>query len=264
MVEDPFEHVAFLSRSQTRVQLLTYLGDNGTTTRRGLRDALDTSQSTVVRSVQALADRGWVETDNGTVRVTGTGKLVAAAFGDLLAAIDETTHLGPFLRWFPHDEFDLDLTQLRDATVTTSTTGDPYAPGRKQTEVVREATEFRTFLPSIELEGSKVIHDRVVAGDLTAELVVGPDVAETIQQGEYADLFEEQLRTDRLSLSAVDEPLPFYLGLDGEGLVQVGVEDDEGMPRSLLEIEREPVRAWAEGVYGEYRDLATELTVEDF
>lgn len=112
-----------------------------------------------MRSIQALERRGWVEEDNCAVRVTSTGKLVACAFDYLLDAIDETTYLGPFLRWVPRDEFDLKLTQLHGATITTSSPGDPYAPGRTQTELLREVTQVRMFLPSIGLGGTRVIHD---------------------------------------------------------------------------------------------------------
>lgn len=260
---EPFEHVAFLSRSKTRVRLLVHLRDHGPSTRRELRDALDTSQSTVVRSLQALEDRNWVEDVDGAVRVTGTGRLVADAYGDLLDAIDATTELAPFLRWFPHDEFDLDLTTLHGASVTTTSPGDPYAPGTTQTELMRTASRVRMILPSIELEGARVVHDRVTSGDLRGEMVAGPDVWETIRGGEYARLFREKLRTGRLSVHVVDEGLPFYLGLDGDATVQIGVEDDDGMPRTLLETGGEPVRTWAEDVYGDYRDRARERGVDD-
>lgn len=263
MSNDPFDHVSFLSRSKTRVRLLATLSDRGPTSRRALRDRLDTSQSTVVRSVQALERRGWVEQDGDVVRVTGTGKLVVDAFRDFLGSLEETTDLAPLLRWFPHDEFDLDLTHLLGASVTTSSSGDPYAPARVQTEFVRTASRVRVFLPSIDLEGSRVVHERVMDGALTGEVVVGPDVGETIRDGEYARLFGEQVEAG-LSVFRCDEPLPVYLGLDDGSRVQLGVEDDDGVPQALLETDGEPIRTWAEGVYRDYRDRATELAADDF
>lgn len=263
-MSDAFDHVAFLSRSRTRVCLLTQLCEEGPTSRRDLRDELETSQSTVVRSVQALERRDWVENDDGVIRVTGAGKLIADAFRDLVEAVDETTDLGPFLRWFPHDEFDLNLAHLRGATVTTSTPGDPYAPARAQTELVRSANSLRVFLPSIDLEGTEVVHERTLAGDLAGEVVVGPNVCETIRGGEYAPLFREMLGTGRMSVAAVDESVPFYLGLDGGDAVQIGVEDDAGMPKALLETDGDPVRSWADDVYASYSDRAAELTATDF
>lgn len=260
---DPFEHVAFLSRSETRVRLLALLGDEGPMTRRDLRDELDTSQSTVVRSVQALDRRGWVENDDGAVRVTATGEVIVDAFTDLLDAVDDTTDLEAFLRWFPHREFDLDLTQLHGATVTKSSPGDPYAPARTQTELVRTASRFRGFLPSIDLEGTRVVHGRITAGELDAEVIVGPDVEETIRNGAYAPLFREKLETGRLSVLLADAELPFYLGLSGDGVVQIGVEND-GIPRALLETDGEPVLSWAEDVYREYRERASERSADDF
>lgn len=262
-MSDSFDHVAFLSRSETRFRLLAHLAARGPATRRELREELETSQSTVVRSVQALARRGWVEDGGGEVRATGTGALVADAYGELLDAVDETTDLAPFLRWFPHDEFGPSLSELHGAAVTTSSQGDPYAPARKQTELVRTADHVRTALPSIDLAGSRVVHERVVAGDLGGEVVVGPDLGETIRQGEFARLFRENIRTDRLFVTVSDVELPFYLGLDGGETVQLGVEDDDGIPQALLETDGDPVRAWAEETFREYRDRGTELTAAD-
>lgn len=263
MSDDPFEHVAFLSRSKTRVCLLALLSDRGPTSRRTLRDRLEASQSTVVRSVQALERRGWVEREDGAVRATGAGTLVADEFRDLLDGLNETTDLRPFLQWFPHEEFDLDLTHLYGATLTTPSPGDPYAPAREQTELVRTASRVRVLLPSIDIEGTRAVHERITNGDLAAEVVVGPDVCETIYDGEYARLFGEQIDAG-LSVFGRDEAVPFYLGLDGEGVVQIGVEDDDGVPQALLETDCEPVRDWADDVYRSCRDRATELAPEDF
>lgn len=64
MVDDPFEHVAFLSRSKTRVHLLSHLGDHDPATRRDRRDELDTSQS-----------RSCAPSGPGAVRVGRGGQL---------------------------------------------------------------------------------------------------------------------------------------------------------------------------------------------
>jgi predicted transcriptional regulator len=261
---DPFEHVAFLARSRNRVRLLSRLSDAGPMTRRDLRDQLDASQSTVARAVQALAERGWVESDGGTVRLTSTGKFVGDAFGDLLASLEAADDLGPFLRWFPREEFDLTLTHFRGASVTTVRAGDPYAPARVQTEFVQTADRLRTLLPSIDLEWARVVHERVTSGELEGEVVVGPRVGEAIRDGEYARLFREKLQTGRLSVYCHAEPIPVYLGLDEGTCTQIGVEDDDGMPQALLETHREAVRTWAEDVYRAYRDRATELGPADF
>lgn len=264
MSADPFDHVAFLSRSKTRVRLLATLNDRGPATRRTLRDRLDTSQSTVVRSVQALEGRGWVEEADDAVRVTGTGKLVVDAFQTLLDSLEETADLAPFLQWFPHDEFDLDLRHLYGASVTTPSPGDPYAPAREQTGLLRTADRVRVLLPSVDVGAIRVVHERVSTGELVAEAVVGPDVGETISEGEYGRRFAEQVGTGGLSVFCLDEPLPFYLGLDAGEAVQLGVEDDDGVPQALLKTDSQPVRAWADDVYRDYRDRATELAPEDF
>jgi hypothetical protein len=58
--------------------------------------------------------------------------------------------------------------------------------------------------------------------------------------------------------------LPFYLGLTDDGCVQIGVEDDDGLPRSLLETTDGDVMEWAESVYRKYRAEAEPKSIAAF
>ncbi|TKR25788.1 hypothetical protein DM868_10315 [Natronomonas salsuginis] len=59
------------------------------------------------------------------------------------------SELSEFLRWMPTDASTPDFPRLRD--------GDPHAPGRKQTEILRTADRLRFLLPSVGLEGTKTL-----------------------------------------------------------------------------------------------------------
>ncbi|MEF8806484.1 helix-turn-helix transcriptional regulator [Natronomonas sp.] len=264
MEQATIDSISFLTRSETRVRLLERLREEGPATQRELRDDLDTSRSTVARALTAFQDRGWVRNTEDTYRLSPVGQQVIEATRRFAETVEAAESLAPFLRWFPTEQFDLDTAALSAATVVTPSEGDPYTPARTQTELLREAKRFRGLFPSIDLEGSKLVHDQITSGVLEAEIVVSPSVEETITAGEFAPLFREKLETGRLTvLEANDEP-PFYLGIaDGE-IVQIGVEDDEGFPRALLEVTDERVREWAESAYEEYLEGATPLTVEAF
>lgn len=260
----PIDQISFLARSESRVRALERLLEAGPATQRELRTHLDASRSTIARTLSALERRGWIETADGAYRLTPVGTIVAEEFGDLVDALRATDELSTFLQWFPYAEFDIDLAALRDATITTSTSSDPYAPGRTQTELLRTANRFRGFLPAIDLEGSEAVHEQITERDFAAEIVVSTAVGETIETGEYADLFREQIGTGRLTVLVHDGDLPFYLGLADDGRVQIGVEDDEGFPRALLDAEAAPVGEWAEGVYDEYRAAARPKSLDEF
>ncbi|AEH36911.1 helix-turn-helix transcriptional regulator [Halopiger xanaduensis] len=252
----PREHIAFLVRSDARIDILTRLFESGPATQRELRTELDSSRSTVARSLSALEECGWVERHADGHRLTPVGTLVAEGFLDFVETLRAAEDLSPFLEWFPLAEYDLEIDQLEGAAITPSTPGDPYKPGRAQTEFMRSTSRFRAFLPSTELEGTKLLHERVTNGDLEAELIVSPAVERTIESASFAPLYREQLRTDRMAVFVSDEPLPFYLGIDDDWTIQLGVEDDEGFPRALLETAEPSVAEWATELYREYRSNA--------
>jgi predicted transcriptional regulator len=264
MEQATIDSISFLTRSETRVRLLERLFEEGPATQRELRDGLDTSRSTVARTLTAFQDRGWVRNAGDTYRLTPVGQQVIEATRRFAETVEAAEDLAPFLRWFPTEQFDLDTAALSGARVVTPSEGDPYTPARTQTERLREAERFRGLLPSIDLEGSKLVHDQITSGALEAEIVVSPSVEETITSGEFAPLFREKLETGRLTvLEANDEP-PFFLGIADDEVVQIGVEDDEGFPRALLEATDERVREWAERVYEEHRTGTKPLPIEAF
>jgi predicted transcriptional regulator len=263
MDQATIDSISFLTRSETRVRLLERLLEEGPSTQRELRTALETSRSTVARALGAFEDRGWVRNSGNAYRLTPVGQQVIEAARGFAETVEAAERLAPFLRWFPTEAFDLDIAALASATVVTPSEGDPYTPSRTQTELLREADRFRGLFPSIDLEGSKLVHEQITSGALEAEIVVSPPVEATITAGEFAPLFREKLETGRLTvLRAADKP-PFYLGIASEA-IQIGVEDDEGFPRALLEATDERVREWAESTYADYREKATRLSVEAF
>lgn len=60
-----------------------------------------------------------------------------------------------------------------------------------------------------------------------------------------------------------ESALPFYLGISGDGRIQVGIADEEGFPRPLLETTDETIREWAEEIYESYRDGARHKPIDD-
>jgi len=100
------------------------------------------------------------------------------------------------------------------------------------------------LLPSVAIDGTRVVHERVTRGALTAEVVVGPDVGETICAGEYGRRFAEQVGGGGLSAFRLDGTPPFYLGLDAGESVQVGVEDDDGVPGPVGPADRLELRLY--------------------
>lgn len=259
----PIERVHFLARAPSRVDIVRHLLTSGPATQRELRSHLDASRTTVARSLRSLERKNWVEFDDGAYRLTHVGTTIADAFTDLVETIRTTDEFATFLRWFPSDHDAPDFVDVSDATVTTSGDGDPYAPARKQTEILDSADELRFLLPSIDLDSTGFLREQVTDGALEAETVVSSDLEPTLESSQFAPHIRAMVRTGRSTIFVASTDLPFYLGLAGDGRTQIGVEDDHGFPRALLETSDPTVREWAESVYREYRERARHKPAED-
>lgn len=258
------ERISFLTRSEPRVRILTHLLDEEPTSQREFRSAVETSRSTVTRALSALEEQDWIVQNGDRYRLTPSGRLIAEGVTNLVDTVQATDDLSTFIRWFPLADYDVDIDQLRDAEITASTDPDPYAPSRQHAAALRDATTFRMLLPSIDLQLVQGSDARIRAGELEMELVVSPEVEETISSGEFADAIRDQIATGNMTVFVTEEPVPFYLGLSGDGDVQIGVEDDQGFPRALLETDGETLQQWAETVYEDYRGAARRKPAAEF
>jgi hypothetical protein len=173
-----------------------------------------------------------------------------------LSLVDVVERLRPFVRWFPDDELEFDLRALEDATVVAADSSDPYAPVNRHIEAMERADRFRCLLPAVGLPAMTVARDRVVDGGCRQELIYGREIAATVRsQPEYGRLIDEMLEAKSCELYVADRRVEFYLGLFEDG-VQLGVENDDGVPRALVETDAEEVREWAERTYDRYRSRA--------
>ena len=166
------------------------------------------------------------------------------------------SELSEFLRWMSTDASTPDFLRFRD--------GDPYAPERKQTEILRTAERLRFLLPSVDIEGTKTLTEETTGHALEAGTILSPSLESTFESGEFAPYVREVIESGRSTLFVAERNLPSYLGLADDGRVQIGVEDDAGFPRSLLETTDADVRAWAEGVYRTYCEQARRKPLDDF
>ncbi|WP_340098414.1 helix-turn-helix transcriptional regulator [Salinibaculum salinum] len=256
--------LSFLTRSEPRTRILLQLLSSGSLSRRQFRDQLSVSRSTITRALAALEERDLVGHDGGTYHLTPTGRIVAETIADAVDTLQVTDELSTFLEWFPYSEYDIDLDDFRTADITVSTEVDPYAPSRKHAESLGEFDQFRMLLPSIDLQVARSTDDRLKNGDLDLELLVSPEMEETISTGEFASVLREQIESGSMTVLISADPIPFYLGLSRSDTVQIGVEDDEGFPRAVLESDTEALRSWCETVYRQFRADARTKSADEF
>lgn len=256
--------IDFLSGSRHRLRILNVLRGEDAMSRRDVRTSVEASRSTVRRTLEGFLSRGWVESTDDGYRMTAAGELVATQFARLSDTLRLTEEYAPLLEYIPPSSFDIEPEWLAGAELTVATAAEPYAPAQTQTETIRTAERFRGLMPAIELDGTKLVHERVMNGDFTASIVLGPACADLTKREPFVELFREKLATDRFEAAITDSRPPFYLGLPDDDRIEIGVADDEGIPRALLQSSNPAFREWGEATFERYERGAERLSVTDF
>lgn len=223
--------------------------------KRTLVAELDCSRSTVDRGIRKLEALDLVDYADGGYRLTSLGELVATNFADLADTVELRLQYAPFLEWIPDDEFDLELELLRDADLLLPEQGDPYAMINRHVATIDQADTMKAVLPLTGLHAQQTAHTRVVENGAEIELVVTPEVANTMQSDpDYAELTEDMAATGRFEIYEFDGDIPYFVGLLDD-IVQIGA-DEAGEPRAIVETENDDVRLWAETTFEEYKQHA--------
>lgn len=251
---DAIDDVAFLAGSEQRAAVVDALQRGGPLAKDEIVERCDAARVTVNRNLEQLADRGFVAETGDGWRLTLLGAFVAGSFLELVDTVETADELAPVLRRLPPGAFDLAHEALAGARVTESTAANPYAPAERHAETLQSASEVILLLPAVSPQNMRATMAPLERGALSLDLVVAPSVAETFRT-DVRDLIEDILATGQATIHETPEPVPFFLGLI-DGTVQIGVSDDEGIPRALAESDDERVRSWAEATIESRRAAA--------
>lgn len=259
---DPLEEIEFLARSSNRVEVLAALVEKPHT-RRDLEARLDVSQPTLGRILGDLAERNWVESEQGHYRATPTGRLVEAGITDLRERLATETRLREVVEWLPMETLEFDFRHLADATITTPSRTRPNAPIQRMLELLAATDSARLVSHSFNEQKLDRIHDRTVEGDLTTRGVFAEAAIDAIAA--TPDL-RRQLRTlvdaegAEIRVTTDDIPLALEVTDDRTHLL---LRDGDGIVRASLDTDDETVRSWAETAHERYWSDATPLEPDD-
>lgn len=257
----PFEDVAFLGGSPNRVELLETLRSRGPTDRYELVDATTMSRVTVKRILDGLSERGWVANEAGTYWVTPVGEVVEAEFRRLLETLDGVGRLGEVAPWLPAD-FDVDVRHLSDARVTVPTWSDSVAPVRRAAEACAGLDVLRVCASGVAPDVIRGIRDAAVLDGADTEVVMTAEAIRVIASDStmrawFADLMAAGGRV-------YEHPgHPYLLGVfDDE--VCIGMNDEDGVPRGLVESDSAAVVDWVHSTADRCRGEAEPLEGDAF
>lgn len=248
------ETAADLVRSPIRIEILKRLRE-GDRTKYELREELSCVRTTVDRNLDRLAADGWIAETEGAYALTTSGEIVLDSALEFLDAVELASHLQPVLELVPREELDFDLRHLADAEITVAGEGQPMAMLDKHVATVEQATTTRTVIPVTSSQPVDVQYRKMQNGELDAEHVVSPTVAELFRSNpQFTDRISALLDSGQFEVYVTEEEIPFFFGVLDE-TIQIGANED-GQPRALLETDDERVREWALAAFETYRESA--------
>lgn len=259
---DPLAEIEFLARAPNRIEVLAQVVEEPRT-RGDLEAALDVSQPTLGRILQALSERHWVRAEGGRYHATATGRLVAAGITDLRDRLETETRLREVVEWLPTDAMDVDFRHLGDATITTPSQTRPNAPIRRMLALIRETDHVLLLSHAFNEQKLDLIHDRARDGDLTARGVFAAAAIEAVTATpDLRERLEEVTAAEGVEIRTYDGEVPLALEVTDDR-VHLLLRDAEGIVRASLDTPDETVRAWAERTHERYWTDATPLTPAD-
>ena len=272
-LSDTIEDIAYLTRSENRVQILTALAARGTIpgepppgyTRRELEEHTEASQPTLSGILTEFEDRGWGERNaEGEYVATPLAAHLTDEFTPFLRSVDALRDFGEMAAILPTAELTIDRRHFSDATVRR-----PAGP---------QPTDFRRYLADLLQQGSSIlyalsqgpgpatpgsyVHEQIVAGRLKYVLINPEHIHDYfVEISEARTTAQEQLEAGAEYYS-YDGQIPCDLFVLDETVVIENTRVDVIEDGTAIESQNETVLTWALELFDRYRRESEELTVE--
>lgn len=251
--------VAFLARSENRLEVLAALADTPAT-RRELEDETGIARATIGRALSDFEDRGWVvESDGREYEATPSGAHLLAEFGPFLEAVEAVRCLGHRVTWLPVDEVPIELGHFSDATIRSPEPADPLAPAMSLTSLLQNAAEFHCLVgvaPPLGFE--RAMRDGVVTGELvTRHIITAEELAYLQEDSQRLARWREYIEAGG-NVYCYGSDIPCNLLVFDETVIIGGPPGAAGQS-GLIESENEAVAAWADELISIYQRRSERL-----
>jgi predicted transcriptional regulator len=261
---EPFETVAFLANSENRVRLLNAIAENPKT-RADLHEETSIPRATLGRILSDLEARGWIRQDGTHYEATPESTHLVKAFDTLVDTVAALDELQDLVQWVPTEEVGFDLGRLRDAHITRPNPADSIAPVRRAMTILQEADELLGLTSMFAPDALRANHNAVRNHGQQIEVVFTPTVIDIVTaEAETRRLMRELLAAGSVTAYQYNDELAYPYNIwiiDGEAVI--GISDDEGAPRAVIETDDSKIREWVRATIDAHREHATALTAED-
>jgi predicted transcriptional regulator len=223
----------------------------GAVERSRVEEIAGVSSSTAHRILSSLIDDGIVErADPGEYRLTPTGEVVAREVESFRDGVSKVRSLGTVIESADRRGVGFDTEPFKRGTVAASTPKNPYRPGERCLELLRETDQLRLLVVSTATPMFWEEKQRLVAEGRKTEIVCPEAVVETSLDTVSEETVEGLVRN--MDIRVHDNP-PFSVALFDDR-VAVGGHADDGRLEVFADTEDDEAYAWGERVYERYRD----------
>jgi predicted transcriptional regulator len=248
---DPVDELAFLSRSKHRVRVLRALREP--CDRSTLRDRTDASKPTLSRALSEFEDRAWMTRTGEGYHLTQLGSLVVERLDAVIASLETVERLNPIAEWLPDEGFEFDLDRLHGATVRAGSPTDSLGVLRRLGTVLYEADTVHLLTGTVASAGIDLHRRAIQDHGQTLDVIVTAEAVRTIRSDPEMTEFGAELQgTDGVSIVRYDGTVPYLLTVT-EDRVLIGLLDETGTIRGLVESDDPSVRRWADDRWSDYR-----------
>lgn len=241
---DALDQVAFLARSENRVEALLAL-DSGPTTRPDLQDRTGIPRATLSRILADFRERDLATRTGHEFALTALGELLADEVGSTLDAVEAVQRLEAVREWLSMDAFEFPVGRLADADVVLASAEDPTAPIRRAEALLRDASQVRLVANSMIPGCLEAVWRACTTGRQTLVWVSTPTALDVVADDpELARRTRELLDSENAAGYVHEAGFPQALFVVDE-TVFAPVKDDAGTVRGHVETGDPVVREWA-------------------
>ncbi|MDR9380873.1 MAG: hypothetical protein RI560_04280 [Natronomonas sp.] len=254
------EELAFLLRSDNRIEVLSALDDAAPLDRYELEGRLGASRRTITRIVGTLSERGYLRERDSGYALSAFGIAIARAYNGYRETAGLADRYRLLLRHLDADRLALDPELLRGAELIVATESSPYAILDRMLQLRAEATRVRELAPTVGAKSLGQLAERVEAeeGFEFEAVLPAPALDDAASHPEYAEAQRTIQASGAVDLYISSASFSFVLGvMDGTAVVGVQVDD---RPYALVESTRPEFREWVDSRLDEYRAGATPIT----
>jgi len=249
--------VQYLTQSSNRVAILGELDDGSVQDRYDLEASVDATRRTILRTLDDLAEYGFVEeTADGYCR-TALGGWVYRQYTAFVESVRFEDDLATFLSDVPDDMFPFPVDRLADSEVTVASDGSSYAPLDRLLALRANASTIRDLAPAVERRSAEQLARRVEDGeDFSAEIVLTEAAARAASgNDQYAPAHERTLDVDPVDMLVASGDLELGICIADE-TVALGAGGHNDQLQALCVTDDPVVLEWAHDYVDEWLETA--------